>query len=112
MLFEGGYKTQDFFRYFLHSLFSVPSFIFSKNGRGLLLAYHQRSFYMCIDPLKLKGNKLFESSDADLPWPFFLKKPTCIGFCCHFTVNGRKLFQARDLVNEESPPLHHQNSIK
>ena len=33
MLFEGRYKTQDYFRYFLH-LFSVPSFIFSKNWRG------------------------------------------------------------------------------
>ena len=41
MLFEGRYKTQDYFRYFLH-LFSVPSFIFSKNGRRLILAYPQR----------------------------------------------------------------------
>ena len=31
MLFEGRYKTQDYFQYFFH-LFSVPSFIFSKNG--------------------------------------------------------------------------------
>ena len=36
MLFEGWYKTQDYFRYFLH-LFSVPSFIFSKNKVGLFL---------------------------------------------------------------------------
>ena len=39
--FEGRYQTQDFFRYFFHS-FSVPSFIFSKNGRGVILAYCQR----------------------------------------------------------------------
>ena len=41
MLFEGRYKTQDYFRYFLH-LFSVPSFIFSKNRRGLILGYAHR----------------------------------------------------------------------
>ena len=41
MLFEGGYKTQDYFRYFL-LLFSVPSFIFSKKGMWLILAYPQR----------------------------------------------------------------------
>ena len=38
MLFEGRYKTQGYFQYVLH-LFSVPSFIFSKNGTGLVLAY-------------------------------------------------------------------------
>ena len=38
MLFEGRYKTQDYFRYFLH-LFPVPSFICSKNEMGLILAY-------------------------------------------------------------------------
>ena len=96
MLFEGGYKTQDYFRYFLH-LFSVPSFIFSKNGRGLnscLLKdslnysvalfkgwFHLWSFcsvkkcflfvYMYIDLLKLKANQLFENSDADLSWLLF-----------------------------------------
>ena len=41
MLFEGRYKTQVYFRYFLH-LFSVPSFNFSKNRRGLILVYPQR----------------------------------------------------------------------
>ena len=41
MLFEGRYKTQDYFRYFLH-LFSVPSFIFSKKKTRLILAYLQR----------------------------------------------------------------------
>ena len=41
MLFEGLYKTQNYFRYFLH-LFSVPSFIFSKNGRRLIFASPQR----------------------------------------------------------------------
>ena len=45
MLFERRYKTQDYFRYFLH-LFSVPSFIFSKNRRGLIFAYPQR--IVCI----------------------------------------------------------------
>ena len=45
MLFEGRYKTQDYFRYCLH-LFSVPSFIFSKNGRRLILAYSQRIVYI------------------------------------------------------------------
>ena len=33
MLFEGRYKTQDHFRYFLH-LFSIPPFIFSKKRKG------------------------------------------------------------------------------
>ena len=33
MLFEGRYKKHDYFQYFLH-LFSVPSFIFSKNVKG------------------------------------------------------------------------------
>ena len=41
MHFGDRYKTQDYFRYFVH-LFSVPSFIFSKNGRELILAYPQR----------------------------------------------------------------------
>ena len=41
MLFQGRYNTQDYFRYFLH-LFSVPSFIFSKNGNGLILLYPHR----------------------------------------------------------------------
>ena len=37
MLFEGGYKTQDYFRYFLN-FFSVPSFIFLKKTEwGLFL---------------------------------------------------------------------------
>ena len=98
MLFEGGYKTQDYFRYFLH-LFSVPSFIFSKNGRGAYSClplknslnyslalfkrwYHLWSFcslknascsftYIYVDLLKLKANELFEKSDADLPWLLF-----------------------------------------
>ena len=33
--------------------------------------------YMYIDLLKLKVCKLFENSDADLSWLFFLKKPAC-----------------------------------
>ena len=37
MLFEGRYKTHDYF-----DIFFIPSFIFSKNGKGLILAYHQR----------------------------------------------------------------------
>ena len=45
MLFEGRYKTQDYFRYFLN-LFPVPSFIFSKNGRGFILVYPQRIVYV------------------------------------------------------------------
>ena len=100
MLFERRYKTQDYFRYFFH-LFSVPSFIFSINGRGLILTYPQRIVYiiyyqrmvslivilfntkyflyvyMYIDLLKLKAYKLFENSDADLSWLLFLKKSTC-----------------------------------
>ena len=85
MLFDGLYKTQDYFRYFLH-LFSVPSFIFSKDGlpskdslnhslslfkdgftyghsiqyKMLLVRLH---VYRCI---KLKSNKQYENSDADL----------------------------------------------
>ena len=65
--------------------------------------------YMYIDLLKLKANKLFENSDADLPW--FLFKEVNL-YRILFTVNGRKLFQAKDVVNEELPPLHHQNRIK
>ena len=34
-------QKKDYFRYFLH-LLSVPSLIFSKNGRGPILAYPQR----------------------------------------------------------------------
>ena len=30
-----------------------------------------------IDLLKLKANKLFGNSDAELSWLLFLKKPTC-----------------------------------
>ena len=104
MLFEGRYKTQDSFRYFLH-LFSVPSFIFSKNGSGgggiflltlkglfkLFITFIQRMVslmvilfsakcflfvYMCIDVLKLKAYKLFENSNPDLSWLLFLKKKT------------------------------------
>ena len=33
MLFEGRYKTQDYFQYFFH-LFSVQSLIFSKKLKG------------------------------------------------------------------------------
>ena len=96
MLFEGRNITQDYFRYFLH-LFSVPSFIFSKNGSGLILAYPRKVvliihylyskdgftyghsiqykmllfLYMYIDLSKLRTNKLFENSDADLSWLLF-----------------------------------------
>ena len=98
MLFKGRYKTQDYFRYFLH-LFSVSSFSFSKNGRGLILVYPQRivliihylyskdgftyghsiQYKMLLvrlhidytDLLKLKAYKLFEISDADLSWLLF-----------------------------------------
>ena len=101
MLFEGRYKTQDYFRYFLH-LFSVPSNIFSENGRGAYSClpskdslnnslslfkgwFHLRSFYsvqnascsftyMYIDLLKHKAYKLFENSDSDLSWLFFFKE--------------------------------------
>ena len=98
MLFEGRYKTQDYFRYFLYS-FSDPSFIFSKNKIGLILAYPQRIVEIfhylyskdgftyrhsiqykmllvrlhidSIDLLKLKAYELFENSDAGLSWlPF------------------------------------------
>ena len=92
MPFEGRYKTQVYFRYFLH-LFSVPSFIFSKNRRGLIFAYPKRIVqiihylyskdgftygqilfstkcflfvYVDKDLLRLKAYKLFENSDADL----------------------------------------------
>ena len=34
--------------------------------------------YIYIDLLKLQAYKLFENSDADLPWLLFLKKPTCM----------------------------------
>ena len=95
MLFEGRYKTQNYFRYFVN-LFSVSSFIFSKKGRGGGGAYSclpsKDSFnyslslfkgwflfstkyflfvYMYIDLLKLKAHKLFENSDADLSWLLF-----------------------------------------
>ena len=97
MLFKGRYKTQGSLRYFL-PLFSVPSFIFSKIGRGLIFTYPQRIvwiiifiqkmvslmvilfstkcflfvyMYMYIDQIKLKAYKLFEKSDADLSWLLF-----------------------------------------
>ena len=41
MLFEGRYKTQDYFQHFLH-LLSIPSFIFSRTRRMLILGYPQR----------------------------------------------------------------------
>ena len=84
MLFEGRFKTQDYFRSFLH-LFSIPSFIFSKTGMGLFLFTLKGYFklfiiciqrmvslmvilfctkcfllvYMYIDLLKLKAYKLY-----------------------------------------------------
>ena len=99
MLFEGRYKTQDYFQYFLH-LFSVPTFIFSKNGKvgggeflltlkglfKLFIIFIQRMVsrmvilfstkcflfvYIYIDLLKLKAYKLFENSDADLSGFFY-----------------------------------------
>ena len=99
ILFEGRYKIQDRFRYFLH-LFSVPSFIFSKNERGLILAYPQRIVLIMIifiqrmvkvmvighsiqykmDLVSLHVyrsiksyslSKLFKNSDADLSWLLF-----------------------------------------
>ena len=114
MLFEGRYKTQDYFRYFLH-LFSVPSLIFSKNGGGGAYSYlpskdsltihylyskvgstygHSIQYKMLlvrlhidyIDLLKLKAYKLFEISDS------FLKKPTCLYLAqiIQFSFEGRK----------------------
>ena len=104
MLFEGRYKTQDHFRYFLQFFFSVPSFIFSKNGRGggagiflftlkgwfkLFIIFIQRMvsltvilqykmllvrLHIYIDILKLKAYKLFENSDNDLSWLLFFKE--------------------------------------
>ena len=91
MLFEGRYKTQDYFQTFLR-LFSVPSFNFPKKGKELILAYPQRIVqlfiifiqrmvslmvilfctkcflfvYMYIDLLKVKAYKLFKDSEADL----------------------------------------------
>ena len=93
MLFEGRYKTQDYFRYFLH-LFSVPSFIFFEKRKGSYSClpskdslnyslslfkgwFHLQSFSSVqnvlvrlhvdyIDLLKLKAYKLFEISNADL----------------------------------------------
>ena len=45
MLFEGRYKTRLFSIFFFH-LFSFPSFIFSKNRRGLILVYPQTIVYL------------------------------------------------------------------
>ena len=112
MLFEGRYKTQDYFRYFL-LLFSVPSFIFSKGAYSCLPSkdslncslslfkgwFHLRSFYsdkmllvrlhtyIYRDLLKLKAYKIFENSDADLSWLRFLKNPTCILLLCLLSGN-------------------------
>ena len=52
--------------------------------------------YMYIDLLKLKTYKLFEKSDADLSWLFFLKKPTCypilLSADCWSKGNNTRLF--------------------
>ena len=40
-------------------------------GSPMVILFNKKSFlfvYMYIDLLKLKANKLFENSDADLPW--------------------------------------------
>ena len=96
MLFEVRYKTHDYFRYFLY-LFSVPSFIFSKNGMGFFFAYPQKIVYIIhylylkygflyghsiqykmllvrlhvYRSIKTNANKLFENSDVDLSWLLF-----------------------------------------
>ena len=97
MLFEGRYKTQNYYQTFLH-LFSVPSFIFPENRKeaysclpskdslnyslSLLEGwFHLWSFhsekkcflivYMYIDLLKNKAYKLFKDSEADLSWLLF-----------------------------------------
>ena len=94
-IFEGRYKTQYFDIFFI--FFSVLSFMFSENGRGLFLLTRKGYFelfiifiqsmvsrmvilfstkcflfvYMYIDLLKLKAYKVFENSDADLSWLLF-----------------------------------------
>ena len=96
MLFEGRYKTKDYFRYFfIYFLFYHSSF--RKTEGGLILAYAQRIVkiihylyskdgftyghpilckcslfvYMYIDLLKLKAYEPFENSDADFSWLLF-----------------------------------------
>ena len=93
MIFEGRYKTQDYFQYFLH-LFSVPSFIFLEKWKGAYSClpskdslnyslslfkgwFHLRSFSSVQNTSfsftyrKLKAYKLFEISEADLSWLLF-----------------------------------------
>ena len=106
MLFECRYKTQAYFRYFLH-LFSVVIYLFEKRKGAysclpskdlslnysfifiqmmvsrMVILFSTKCFlfiYMYIALLKLKVYKLFENSDADLSWLLFLKKPTCLPF--------------------------------
>ena len=96
MLFEGRYKTQDYFRYLLgFFLFHHLSFrkteghLFMLTLKGyfeLFIIFIQRMVslmvilfstkcflfvYMYIDLLKLKAYKAFENSDADLSWLLF-----------------------------------------
>ena len=67
MLFKGRCKIQDYFRYFLQ-LFSVPSFIFSINGKGLILTRQQM-----LDSSKLKefadNNFKFDENGRKLSKP-------------------------------------------
>ena len=102
--FRASIQNTSLFSIF-SSFISVPSFIFSKNGKGvysclpskdslnysfifiqrmvalMVILFSTKCFlfvYMYIDLLKLKVYKLFENSDADLSWLLLLKKPT---FC-------------------------------
>ena len=95
MLFEGRYKTLDYFRYFLLFIFFFFYLFEKQNGAYCCLPskdsliinfciqrmvspmvnlFSTKCFllvYIYIDLLKLKAYKLFEDSDADLSWLLF-----------------------------------------
>ena len=105
MFYEGRYKTQDYFLYFLY-LFSVPSLIFSKKLKGAYFClpskdslnysislfkgwFHLWSLfstkcflfvYMYIDLFKLKAYKLFEKKVMHTSPGFFFKEANLFVF--------------------------------
>ena len=124
MLFEGRYKTQDYFRYFLH-LFSTPSFIFFEKWKLKLrepiltnsLFGYFKLFIISIQRivcflfvykyiLKLKANKLFENSDADLSWLLFERSQLVCRIFLLYPVNSNFVHPTKGPWSTPIPTLH------